>query len=172
MTVLKTSLRNFYAHKGRMVLSMVAVLLSVAFVCGTLVFTDTVDATFDKLFDSTAADLTVQPKAVSNENAAGARAVTMPSSVVDRVAAEPGVKSAHGSVQTTSVTLVDPKTDKNLGPTSGAPTIAANWSGAFNPHPALDHHLRARAPRAPRRRCSTPTPPTAPTSASATTSRS
>ena len=50
MTVCKTSLRNFLAHKGRMALSAVAVLLSVAFVCGTLVFTDTMNATFDKLF--------------------------------------------------------------------------------------------------------------------------
>ncbi len=137
MTVLKTSLRNFYAHKGRMILSAVAVLLSVAFVCGTLVFTDTVNATFDKLFDSTAADLTVQPKAVADEGAAGARAATMPASVVQRIATEPGVKSAHGSVQITAVTLVDPRGDKNLGPTSGAPTIASNWSGAYSPHPAL-----------------------------------
>ena len=47
MTVLKTSLRNFLAHKGRMALSAVAVLLSVAFVCGTLVFTDTMGTTFE-----------------------------------------------------------------------------------------------------------------------------
>ena len=39
-----------------MALSAVAVMLSVAFVCGTLVFTDTINSTFDKLFDSTAAD--------------------------------------------------------------------------------------------------------------------
>ncbi len=52
MTVLKTSMRNFFAHKGRMALSAVAVLLSVAFVCGTLVFTDTMNTTFDKLFAS------------------------------------------------------------------------------------------------------------------------
>ena len=47
MTVWKTSMRNFFAHKGRMALSAVAVLLSVAFVCGTLVFTDTMNTTFD-----------------------------------------------------------------------------------------------------------------------------
>ena len=59
MTVLKTSLRNFFAHKGRMALSAVAVLLSVAFVCGTLVFTDTMNTTFDKLFAATSSDVTV-----------------------------------------------------------------------------------------------------------------
>ncbi len=62
MSVLKTSLRNFLAHKGRMALSAVAVLLSVAFVSGTLVFTDTMNTTFDKLFATTASDVTVSPK--------------------------------------------------------------------------------------------------------------
>ncbi len=59
MTVLKTSMRNFFAHKGRMALSAVAVLLSVAFVCGTLVFTDTMNTTFDKLFAVGTPDVTV-----------------------------------------------------------------------------------------------------------------
>lgn len=63
MTVWKTSMRNFLAHKGRMALSAVAVLLSVAFVCGTLVFTDTMNTTFDKLFAASSADVTVSPKA-------------------------------------------------------------------------------------------------------------
>ena len=62
MTVLKTSMRNFFAHKGRMALSAIAVLLSVAFVCGTLVFTDTMNTTFDKLFAATASDVTVSHK--------------------------------------------------------------------------------------------------------------
>ncbi len=62
MTVLKTSMRNFLAHKGRMALSAVAVLLSVAFVSGTLVFTDTMGTTFDKLFAATASDVTVSSR--------------------------------------------------------------------------------------------------------------
>ena len=66
MTVLKTSMRNFFAHKGRMALSAIAVLLSVAFVCGTLVFTDTMNTTFDKLFAATASDVTVSHKDASD----------------------------------------------------------------------------------------------------------
>lgn len=68
MTVFKTSMRNFFAHKGRMALSAVAVLLSVAFVCGTLVFTDTMNTTFDKLFATTASDVTVSPKAAKADD--------------------------------------------------------------------------------------------------------
>ena len=66
MTVMKTSMRNFFAHKGRMALSAVAVLLSVAFVCGTLVFTDTMNTTFDKLFAATSSDVTVSAKGAAD----------------------------------------------------------------------------------------------------------
>lgn len=59
--LLKTSLRSLLAHKGRMVLSLIAIVLSVAFVSGTLVFSDTATSTFDKLFASTASDVQVSP---------------------------------------------------------------------------------------------------------------
>ncbi|WP_137988914.1 ABC transporter permease [Streptomyces vilmorinianum] len=128
MTVLKTSLRNFFAHKGRMALSAVAVLLSVAFVSGTLVFTDTMNTTFDKLFASTASDVTLSPKdaAVDDETPQSGRPETLPASLVDQVRKAEGVKDAQGSVISLSVTVVD-SGDKNVGPTSGAPTIAVNW---------------------------------------------
>ena len=128
MTVLKTSMRNFFAHKGRMALSAVAVLLSVAFVCGTLVFTDTMNTTFDKLFASTASDVTLSAKAASVDEVPGAgRPEGLPASLVDRVRRAEGVREATGSVVSVSVTVVDAK-NKNLGPTSGAPTIAVSWN--------------------------------------------
>ncbi|MFG2771522.1 ABC transporter permease [Streptomyces sp. NPDC048350] len=129
MSVLKSSLRNFFAHKGRMALSAVAVLLSVAFVSGTLVFTDTMNTTFDKLFASTASDVTLSPKdaAVDDETPQSGRPETLPASLVEQVRKAEGVKAAQGSVISLSVTVVDSR-DKNVGPTSGAPTIAANWS--------------------------------------------
>ncbi|MFE4875021.1 hypothetical protein ACFRIF_40290, partial [Streptomyces sp. NPDC056682] len=92
MTVFKTSMRNFLAHKGRMALSAVAVLLSVAFVCGTLVFTDTMNATFDKLFAATASDVTVSPKSTDDKGAPSrtGRPEALPASVVAQVAKVPG----------------------------------------------------------------------------------
>ncbi|MFE5593364.1 ABC transporter permease [Streptomyces sp. NPDC056549] len=129
MTVLKTSLRNFFAHKGRMALSAVAVLLSVAFVSGTLVFTDTMNTTFDKLFASTASDVTVSPKSAAGDDAnpQNGRPESLPASLVERIRKVEGVKDAQGSVASTSVTVVDAK-NKNVGPTGGAPTIAVNWT--------------------------------------------
>ncbi|MFF0426027.1 ABC transporter permease [Streptomyces sp. NPDC004520] len=129
MTVLRTSLRNFLAHKGRMALSAVAVLLSVAFVSGTLVFTDTMNTTFDKLFASTASDVTVSPKgdADPDEMPQSGRPESLPASLVERVGKVEGVKDAQGAVVSTSVTVVDAK-NANIGPDGGAPTLALNWS--------------------------------------------
>ncbi|MCK8680126.1 ABC transporter permease [Streptomyces lichenis] len=131
MSVLRTSLRNVLAHKGRMALSAVAVLLSVAFVSGTLVFTDTMNTTFDKLFALDASDVTVSPRGAGGEDddsgPATGRPEALPASLVERVAAVPGVESARGEVASTSVTVVDSH-NKNMGSTTGAPTIAGNWT--------------------------------------------
>ncbi|KMS81611.1 membrane protein [Streptomyces leeuwenhoekii] len=128
MTVLKTSLRNFFAHKGRMALSAVAVLLSVAFVSGTLVFTDTMNTTFDKLFASTSSDVTVTPKdAKDGETPQSGLPQSLPASLLERARSAEGVKSAEGGVSATNVTVVDSR-DDNVGASSGAPTIAGNWT--------------------------------------------
>ncbi|MFF4752618.1 ABC transporter permease [Streptomyces sp. NPDC002514] len=128
MTVLKTSLRNFFAHKGRMALSAIAVLLSVAFVCGTLVFTDTMNTTFDKLFAVTASDVTVSPKdAKTDQTPQNGVPLSLSTAALDRVKSVDGVKSAEGAVSSTQVTVVDGDND-NVGATSGAPTIAGNWT--------------------------------------------
>ncbi|MET7448109.1 MULTISPECIES: ABC transporter permease [unclassified Streptomyces] len=128
MTVWKTSMRNFLAHKGRMALSAVAVLLSVAFVCGTLVFTDTMNTTFDKLFAATSADVTVSPKAAEvTDVPENGKPESLPASVVAELAGVDGVKKAEGAVSSMAVTLVDSR-NKNLGSDTGAPTIAGNWT--------------------------------------------
>ncbi|MFF4834583.1 ABC transporter permease [Streptomyces sp. NPDC001315] len=130
MTVLKTSMRNFFAHKGRMALSAVAVLLSVAFVCGTLVFTDTMNTTFDKLFAATSSDVTVSAKSASDSGettSANGKPPVMPASVLAQVRAADGVKSAEGAVFSSAVTVVDADKD-NLSPSSGAPTIVGSWN--------------------------------------------
>ncbi|WP_327683422.1 ABC transporter permease [Streptomyces sp. NBC_00467] len=128
MTVFRTSLRNFLAHKGRMALSAVAVLLSVAFVSGTLVFTDTMNTTFDKLFASTASDVTVSPQGADDDDAPQTgRPETLPASLVEKVKTAEGVKAVDGGVSSMSVTVVNAK-NKDVGATNGAPTIAGGWS--------------------------------------------
>ncbi|MEV5238828.1 FtsX-like permease family protein [Streptomyces cinnamoneus] len=125
MTVLKTSFRNFLAHKGRMALSAIAVLLSVAFVCGTLVFTDTMNATFDKLFASTASDVAVSPKKNDDAQETG-KPQTLPASLEGRLAKVPGVAKVEPHATSQQITAATAK-NKSISPTSGAPTVGTNW---------------------------------------------
>ncbi|MCY0934732.1 ABC transporter permease [Streptomyces sp. H34-S4] len=129
MTVMKTARRNFFAHKGRMALSAVAVLLSVAFVCGTLVFTDTMNTTFDKLFAVTNSNVTVTPKEAENsgDTPDTGKPQALAGSLVEQVKKAEGVKSAEGGVSSMAVTVVNSK-NENLGSTTGAPTFAGNWT--------------------------------------------
>ncbi|RPE43297.1 putative ABC transport system permease protein [Streptomyces sp. Ag109_O5-1] len=131
MTVMRTSLRNFFAHKGRMALSAVAVLLSVAFVCGTLVFTDTMNTTFDKLFAATSSDVQVSAKGASDTGETTSdtgKPPVMPASVLGKIRHAQGVKAAEGTVFSTKATVVDAAKD-DLSPSSGAPTIVGGWNG-------------------------------------------
>ncbi|KQV17558.1 MULTISPECIES: ABC transporter permease [unclassified Kitasatospora] len=131
--LLKTSLRSFFAHKGRMALSLIAVVLSVAFVSGTLVFSNTATATFDKLFATTASDISVRqavPEANDDEQGGdGERGKprTVPVETEQKIAALPGVKSVRGEVSVQNAVLTNPLTNKVVGPTSGAPTITGSW---------------------------------------------
>ncbi len=132
MTVWKTSLRSFFSHKGRMILSGMAVVLSVAFVCGTLVFTATMNTTFDKLFAQSASNVMIAPaekEGQSSFDAGPASGVpeTVPAAVADDVSGIDGVKSVSGTVTSQFATVVNEE-NENVGPTTGAPTIVANWS--------------------------------------------
>ncbi|MCF2531850.1 ABC transporter permease [Yinghuangia soli] len=124
----KATFRSFLAHKGRMALSAIAVLLSVAFVSGTLIFTDTITKTFDDLFKSTAADVTVSQKSEQSDSdlAVTGQVKSIPVGTTDQVAKMPGVKAAHAAVSVENITVVDSK-NKSVGPDGGAPTIGLNW---------------------------------------------
>ncbi|MEU5424381.1 FtsX-like permease family protein [Streptomyces olivoreticuli] len=125
MTIFKTSVRNFLAHKGRMALSAVAVLLSVAFVCGTLVFTDTMNATFDKLFASTASDVSVGP--VKNDDAQQTgKPQTLPASLLAKLGKVDGVAKVEPHATSQQITVAD-RDNESIGPSSGAPTVGTNW---------------------------------------------
>ncbi|MFF8731479.1 ABC transporter permease [Streptomyces sp. NPDC015171] len=124
--MLKATLRSFLAHKGRLALSALAVILSVAFVAGSLIFSDTVTRTFDRLFASTAADMTVQPKQDLGAARLSGAAPTLPAALRDRVARIDGVAAARAEVSVQNAVVVD-RHHKSVGPTTGAPTIAMAW---------------------------------------------
>ncbi|MFJ8941348.1 ABC transporter permease [Streptomyces sp. NPDC102365] len=125
--MLKATLRSFLAHKGRLLLSALAVVLSVAFVAGSLIFSDTVSRTFDRLFASTSADVTLSPKEDLESQIPSGAVETVPTSLVDRVAKIDGVALARPDVSVENITVVD-KDNESVGPTTGAPTIAGDWN--------------------------------------------
>ncbi|MER5407956.1 FtsX-like permease family protein [Streptomyces sp. NPDC002769] len=124
--MLKATLRSFLAHKGRLLLSALAVVLSVAFVAGSLIFSDTVTRTFDRLFASTSADVTVSPRNDLDSRIPTGATPTLPASLAARLAEVDGVAAAHVDAAVENLTIVD-RGNESVGPTSGAPTIATNW---------------------------------------------
>ncbi|MER6094177.1 ABC transporter permease [Streptomyces bluensis] len=124
--MLKATLRSFLAHKGRLLLSALAVLLSVAFVSGSLIFSDTVGRTFDRLFASTSADVTVTPKEDLESQIPSGATPTVPASLAQRIAEIDGVADTHVDASVENITVVD-RHNESVGPTTGAPTIATNW---------------------------------------------
>ncbi|MFH8484282.1 ABC transporter permease [Streptomyces longisporoflavus] len=124
--MLKATLRSFLAHKGRLLLSALAVILSVAFVAGSLIFSDTVARTFDRLFASTSADVTVEPEEDLEEAVPSGQTPTLPARLAGRVAAIDGVARTRIDAAVENITVVDSENEP-VGSTTGAPTLATNW---------------------------------------------
>ncbi|MGW0966008.1 ABC transporter permease [Streptomyces sp. NPDC002516] len=124
--MLKATLRSFLAHKGRLLLSALAIVLSVAFVAGSLIFSDTVTRTFDRLFASTAADVTVEPRNDLKSQLPTGATETVPASLAGRLAKVEGVAATHVDASVENAPVVD-SANKSVGPTTGAPTIVTNW---------------------------------------------
>jgi putative ABC transport system permease protein len=140
--MLKVALRSLGAHKLRLALSGLAVVLGVAFVAGTFVFTDTLRSTFEELFGQTDTDVSITALAeFETEVTAG----TVPDSLIATVEALPDVAKATGFVQANGVTIIG--TDGDPVGTAGAPTFGVSWGDdpALSPLSLVD----GRGPAAP-----------------------
>jgi putative ABC transport system permease protein len=127
--MLHATLRSLLSHKLRLALSGLAVVLGVAFVSGTMIFTDTLGKTFNNLFETTSADVNVLPASAFEEGfvgtGAGSAVSSVPESVVATVAAVDGVAAVTGDVQAEGVYLL--KDDGTVLDLGGAPGIGINW---------------------------------------------
>jgi putative ABC transport system permease protein len=118
--MLKVALRELLARKLRTGLTAFAVVIGVAFVAGTFVFTDTIDASFKDLFERTqkGVDVSIQSRVAVEEDFANPP--PMPASTLARVQSVPGVEEAAGSVSADG-TLLDREGEPILS--QGPPTI-------------------------------------------------
>ncbi|PJE95667.1 ABC transporter [Streptomyces carminius] len=150
----RTALRNVLAHKARLLMTTLAVMLGVAFVAGTLVFTATLSEAFERSSQKgyEAVDVSVQPDwstgggGEGSEEADGEPAdpeLALTEGLLEKLRGVDGVASAFGTA-TGTVALADK--DGEL--------VGDGWSTFGNNHAAVDggqdprYDLRdGRAPR-------------------------
>jgi len=123
----RITVKGMLAHKMRLALTGLAIVLGVTFVSGTLVLTDTLHSTFSSLFDRVYSnvDLEVRGAAVFS-NQSGAMAVRQPfaESLLSTVRRVPGVAVADGGVG--GYAQYVGKNGKAVV-TGGAPTIGTTY---------------------------------------------
>ena len=97
--ILHLSLRTVRAQLVRFVLTATAVVLGVAFMSGTMILTDTMGASFDRVFETVNAgvDVIVQHPATGDDPTLDHP--RLPAATLERVREVPGVATAEGTVQ-------------------------------------------------------------------------
>ncbi|MBV2356080.1 ABC transporter permease [Streptomyces sp. J2-1] len=135
----RTALRNVLAHKARLLMTVLAVMLGVAFVSGTLVFTDTVSDAYQnssaKGFDGV--DVAVRPRFQDSEGDRVGKRAELTEALRERAAKVPGAASATGVV--TGFTAVADKSGKLLG--SGWQSQGGNyWGTRDSRYPLVSGH--------------------------------
>src|SRR5918997_6634590 len=121
--MLRVALKGLLARKLRTALTGFAVVIGVAFVAGTFVFTDTIDASFKDLFERTQKGVDVSVQSRLAVEADFATPPPMAPDTLERVQAVPGVEEAAGSVSFDG-TLLDPEGEPILS--QGPPTIVVS----------------------------------------------
>jgi len=127
--MIRATLKSLAARKLRLAMSAFAIVLGVAFVVGSYVFTDTIDKTFEDIFGGLSSDVVVRPELpVEADFVSGfnpGTTTTIPAELVDRIAELPGVERADGEIENQSMFVLD--TDGEPVTSQGAPGIAVNW---------------------------------------------
>jgi len=124
----RATLRSLAAHKLRLVLTALAVVLGVGFVTGSLVLTDTLNATFVRLFKQVdgGVDVRVRSRSTFTEQSHGggnaSKYQPVPDNLLDEVRRVPGVAGASGEISGFAQ-MVD-RSGRTIGG-NGPPTIGA-----------------------------------------------
>ena len=112
-------------------MSISAIVMGVAFVAGTFIFTDTLDRSFTAIFASAVGDVNVTP--VGGVSADGSPTdKTVPASVVQQLGRVDGAARADGNVSAVGVYVVG--ANGKLVGGLGAPALAGNVTGAPAAH--------------------------------------
>ncbi len=139
------TIKGLWAHKVRYALTSLAIVLGVAFMAGTMVLTDSMQKTFDGVFQSAnhGTDVIVRhTEAIHGEFSSDSRG-RVDAALVDRVAAVSGVGRARGSIEGRAELVM---TDGSTSKTDGlGTTVGANWidDAQLNPFTLASGHAPA-----------------------------
>jgi len=148
--VWKVTRKGLIANKLRFLLTAIAVILGVAFISGTFVFTATIQHTFDDLIGNIYKGTDAQvrgPEIFKNDQGGPGSSPRPPiaARVQSIVRRAPGVEAAQGNVQIDYAQLVKPNGKVIGNPAQGAPSLGFGW----NPVPQLNQFRLVPGGRAP-----------------------
>ncbi|MCX4859685.1 ABC transporter permease [Streptomyces canus] len=127
----RTALRNVLAHKARLLMTVLAVMLGVAFVSGTLVFTNTISEAYQKSsakgFDQV--DVAVTAKSEEDKGNTIGKSHELTQTLLDESAEVPGAANAIGVVS--GFTAIADKDGKLVG--GGFQSQGGNYYGDKDP---------------------------------------
>lgn len=125
--MIRAALKSLLGRKVRLLMSTFAIVLGVAFVAGTLIFSDTLNRSFTALFSSTVGDVVVRPEGGTTADGSPS-SVTLPASLLEKLRDVPGAARVDGNVNAIGVFVVsdEGKVVSGFGP----PAIGGNWTGA------------------------------------------
>ena len=125
--MLRLTIRTILSHKRRMISTVLSIVLGIAFLAGTLVFTDSLQRTFDDLFSSVYAKTDAVVRSSEEvKTQAGTTRGRIPDTLIATVAAVPGVSHAEGSVSGYARILA--KDGDPLGVNQGSPNFGMDIS--------------------------------------------
>jgi putative ABC transport system permease protein len=143
----RLALKGALARKLRLALTAVSIILGVAFVSGTYVLTDTLNATFDRIFGNAEAGVSVVVRGTQafgggGGDGFGSERALVPDAVLQKVRQVDGVSSAVGVADGFAQLVYKGKAVGN----GGAPNLGTAWAGNSPANPL--HVVQGRPPAA------------------------
>ena len=140
------TIKGLLAHKLRLMLTALAIILGVTFISGTFVLTDTLHNTFTTLFSNIYSKIDFQVRGVAQfgSNTSNAVRNPIPDSLLTTIRGVPGVAAADGTVSGYAQFVAH---DGKAITTGGAPTIGINYNN--DPRLSVLHIIAGGPPTTP-----------------------
>lgn len=145
--MLHATWKSLMGRKLRLLMSALSIVLGIAFVSGSLIFTNLLQSSFTQIVEGTLADINVAPEGNSGPFSIPDRTKVLSDGDIAEIAAIDGVERVEGGISNASMYPLDK--DGNLLALGGAPGMATTFSDA----PAAGgkqgaHIIEGRAPQA------------------------